>query len=234
MPFKITLVRFLLITSISSFFILTSCTSSFVSVEEKEIHELKNIPINYTSTGGYLGIRTSYKKEKDGISIDKIFPETPAALSKLFVGDIVKRIDDFKLDSDKMFTYLLSGYFSPGDTLNFLVFRKSERLEVEKEMNIKVVLGDRKSFKGIMKRGGRKVFRTNKEIYPILTKNKDENEILLDKIMNENLETLLSNDSTDIKLGYKNLANAFSKESAEYGGFYKLDLVNYILNDRSS
>jgi len=152
-------------------------------------------------------------------------------MSKLFIGDIVLSIDGFKLNSDKLFTYLLSGYFQPDDTLNFLVFRKSERLEVEKEIIVKVVLGDRKSFKGIMKRCGRKVFRNNKEIYPYITNNKDENEILLDKMMNDNLKTLLSNDSTDIITGYKNLTKAFSKESSEYGGFYKLDLVNYILND---
>jgi len=188
-----------------------------------------HIPENYTPQNGFLGVETIFDDKNRQLVIKHITQNSPAANGGLYVDDIITYINSYKIGSSKIFSYLLAGVYSPGDKLDFHVIRRSDKLNIEKKLIVSITLGDRSNFKTEMARGGRDLFRKNNKIYPGLTINKDENEVLLLDLMNNSSFSDVK--PGEIYNGYKNLTEAFKKESNKYSGFYKLDIVNYILND---
>lgn len=62
------------------------------------------------------------KGKQEGILLTSVAPGTPAALANLKAGDVIVRVNDFKIKSAEDFSYMLNEAGS-GATVNFTVFR---------------------------------------------------------------------------------------------------------------
>ena len=186
------------------FFIIVT---SILSANETEI------PADFKPKGGYLGVSAIYQ-EGEGLRIEQVVVGSPADSAGLQSADIIEKIDGIQVSSQTWFSYLIARN-APGDTICVDLIRLGSQL------SLVVGLGNRADFQGEMSRGDRLEFRENSQIFPALHRRRDKHE----------LRALTLLDSIDGWQEYDALQEAFIKESSDYGGYYKLDAVNFVLRD---
>ncbi len=157
--------------------------------------------------GSFVGIGTQTSEEPVGIQITQVVRNSPAEISGIEVGDVITDIDGETIPDREALNAFLETR-SPGDLLKVTIDRCG------RTKKLPLILGNRESFQGSMKKGGRENFPLSAdEVIPGWSR--DSTVIFV-------LEEIEKN---GLDKEYTKLAEAFRAELESYRGHFTLDAV---------
>src|SRR5205823_3514250 len=92
-------------------------------------------PLNASAERAYLGIRSAEAKEGEGVRVDQVAPESPAAAAGFKSGDTIVKIDGAEVTRASRLEDILAQK-RPGDQLVFAVRRDAEEIVLKARLDL--------------------------------------------------------------------------------------------------
>lgn len=157
--------------------------------------------------GSFVGIGTQTNEEPVGIQITQVVRNSPAEISGIEVGDVITEIDGETIPNREALNAFLDTR-SPGDLLKVTIDRCG------RTKKLPLILANRESFQGSMKKGGREDFPLSADEVMPGWRGDSTVSFVLDEMENNGLNE-----------EYDRLAEAFRAELESYKGYFTLDAV---------
>ncbi|HDR91327.1 MAG TPA: PDZ domain-containing protein [candidate division Zixibacteria bacterium] len=168
---------------------------------------LNILSVAILATDSFVGIGTQTSEEPSGIEITQVVRNSPAEISGIEVGDVITQMNGEPIpDREALNAFLKTR--SPGDLLKVTIDRCGITLRLP------LILANRESFQGSMKKGGREDFPVSASALMPEWRADLTAAFVLEELENNGLAE-----------EYANLAEAFRAELESYRGHFTLDAV---------